>query len=276
MRCALLLAAALAAHAQPVTVILVRHAERAAAPAQDPPLTPAGSARARLLAGMLRDAGVIAVYASEFRRTAETVQPTADRFRLPVTQVKAGDPAALSRRVLAHKDGTVLVAGHSNTVPAIIEQLGGPGGIVISESEFDNLFVLRVPSAGGAALVRLRYGDAGPAGVQARVIRFQRSGGIAGIIASGRIEVGSEGARVTAGNGYSRAIPANVAARLLQAVEAWPEGEPRTRSADRYRFEVAVDGGRVIAFDESATGELPAWIRKETAAIQRAGRKQRQ
>src|SRR5688572_28925803 len=53
-----LLAAASASGAQPSTVILVRHAERAAAPASDPVLTEAGTQRAIDLATALAGARV--------------------------------------------------------------------------------------------------------------------------------------------------------------------------------------------------------------------------
>jgi len=51
--------------------------------------------------------------------------------------------------------------GHSNTVPAIIEALGGPRMPDICESVYANLFIL-VPGAGEARLVRSRYGAADP------------------------------------------------------------------------------------------------------------------
>ena len=47
--------------APPTVVLLVRHAEKEAQPAQDPPLTDAGSARARALVAVARDAGVSAI-----------------------------------------------------------------------------------------------------------------------------------------------------------------------------------------------------------------------
>ena len=47
--------------APPTVVLLVRHAEKEAQPAQDPPLTDAGAARARALVAVARDAGVSAI-----------------------------------------------------------------------------------------------------------------------------------------------------------------------------------------------------------------------
>ena len=53
------------------------------------------------------------------------------------------------------RSGSVLIVGHSNTVPEILKGLGIQDAIVIGDSEFDNLFV--VTCGASASLVRLRY-----------------------------------------------------------------------------------------------------------------------
>jgi broad specificity phosphatase PhoE len=143
-------------------VYLVRHAERAdqGAPAgqmmaqTDPPLSIVGEARANQLAAMLRDAGITAVFASEYRRTQDTVKPLAARLRLEVQAHPARDTEGLVARLRsAPAAGVVLVAGHSNTLPDIIKALGGPE-ITIAEAEYDNIFIF-VPAT--KALTRIRY-----------------------------------------------------------------------------------------------------------------------
>jgi hypothetical protein len=67
--------------------------------------------------------------------------------------VKANDRAGLLSQVRSAK-GHVLVVGHSNTVPDVINALGVAATITIADAEYDNLFVV-LPH--GAQLVRLRY-----------------------------------------------------------------------------------------------------------------------
>jgi hypothetical protein len=52
----------------------------------------------------------------------------------------------------------VLVAGHSNTVPAIVGALGAPQPAEICDAGYDNAFVVTVPASGPASVVRLHYG----------------------------------------------------------------------------------------------------------------------
>lgn len=132
--------------------LLVRHAERVAAPAtEDVALTDAGRARAQKLAGMLAKAGVDAIYVTRFQRTKETAQPLADAVHL--TPNVENDTDALIAKLKQHTDQTVLVVGHSDTVPDVIKAFGGPN-VTIGDDEFGDLFVL-VPGTG--ALTRLAY-----------------------------------------------------------------------------------------------------------------------
>jgi phosphohistidine phosphatase SixA len=156
-----------AAEAAPQTVILVRHAEKAVAPADDPALSPAGAARAAALAAALADAGVEQVLTTRFRRTRETAAPlAAARGLRPVVIDAAGDTAAHVAAVAAAvraAAGTVLVVGHSNTVPAIIAALGGPALPPLCEGSYSRVFVLSGLD-GAPRLQRWRYGaDDAPA-----------------------------------------------------------------------------------------------------------------
>jgi broad specificity phosphatase PhoE len=153
--------------ADPALVILVRHAERAAAPADDPPLTPAGEGRAQALAEVLADTRIDAIVSTPYRRTRATAAPTAagrhiDPVIVDASGDTAADVAAVAAAVRARPAGeAVLVVGHSNTVPAIIGALGGPTLPALCNTEYANLFVL-VLGPGTPRLIRSHYGTPDP------------------------------------------------------------------------------------------------------------------
>jgi phosphohistidine phosphatase SixA len=166
-------ATAAAPAAQPALVIVVRHAEKAAAPADDPPLSAEGEVRARALAAALADADVGAVVVTPRRRTADTATPLAVARRLTPEVVPFGAPgpagiAAHARAVAdaarRHPGRVVLVVGHSNTVPAIVAALGGPRMPDLCDAAYATLFVVRpaAPAAGAPAgpapVLRAQYG----------------------------------------------------------------------------------------------------------------------
>jgi broad specificity phosphatase PhoE len=57
-----------------------------------------------------------------------------------------------------HKGGDVLVVGHSNTLPAILRELGIKKRFGIALDEYDNLFVVRIAKDGKATILHLHYG----------------------------------------------------------------------------------------------------------------------
>jgi broad specificity phosphatase PhoE len=149
--------------AAPGLVILVRHAEKQTTPGNDPSLDGDGIRRAeelsKVVAAFSKTCGEIrAIYASDAKRTQETVQPLSKATGVRVTVVKATDTDVLAKMILAQQGGIVVVAGHSNTVPLLIQALGGPPGLIINENQFDRLFVLTFTPSAHAELLVLRYG----------------------------------------------------------------------------------------------------------------------
>ncbi len=144
----------------PMTIILVRHAEKKIVPPEnkDPDLSAAGEARAKELALMFGNSGITAIFATQFKRTQQTVKPLSDKTGVPVTRTVATKTADLVARIRSGPAGQVVfVAGHNNTVPEIIAALGGPQLPIIPEDEFDNLFILTVDAAGVAKLLKMKY-----------------------------------------------------------------------------------------------------------------------
>jgi len=133
-------------------VILIRHAEREPA-GTDPSLSASGRRRAKLLADMLADAGIGAIFTSKFKRTKETAAPIAQRLNLAPARIDDNVSTA-AQQVRAAAD-RVLVVGHSDTVPELIAELGGPQ-VTIPDTAFDRFFVLRVDPA-SAELLSMKY-----------------------------------------------------------------------------------------------------------------------
>ena len=143
-------------------VVLARHAEKDLSSIQDPPLSAEGEQRAQRLAQMFgrgKGAGRIdAIYVSDARRTQQTAAPLAERLGKQVVIVPAADTKGLAARVMhEHAGESVLIIGHSNTVPELIHELGDIDVPPIGDDEYDTLYVLSIPSFGNASLLRMEY-----------------------------------------------------------------------------------------------------------------------
>jgi len=58
-----------------------------------------------------------------------------------------------------HAGQTVLVVGHSNTVPKIVEALGAAAPPPICDQDYDDLYIVSIPSEGKPRLMHARYGE---------------------------------------------------------------------------------------------------------------------
>ena len=155
---------------KPISVFLIRHAEREQEPKQDPPLSKDGIARSQALARLLGSAGVKAILTSQYTRTKQTAEPLATKLGLTVTpftlkispsnprQVAAESTAEVTNKILERGGESVLVIGHSNSIPDVIKMLGGDVVPTIDEKKFDDLFIVTVYAKGKAKVVQLKYG----------------------------------------------------------------------------------------------------------------------
>lgn len=144
---------------EPTVAYIVRHAEREDK-TEDSPLSTMGSERAQVLKWMLRDVPLDIIYHTNKLRTKSTVEPLA-RAR-GIKPLEWGNAAELAP-IIKHRwrGKTLLVCGHSNTIPSLLEELG----VGIDEDlleGFDNLFILSltIDSSDGttsASLQRLHY-----------------------------------------------------------------------------------------------------------------------
>ena len=143
-------------------IILVRHAEKIADDmnGKDVPLSKAGEERARLLAGMLKDAGITVIYASDTVRTRATALPLAKELRLSIKSLDQRDPLGAIRRLRTENpNDVVLIVGHSDTLPGLLEALGYRREVKIHSNDYSNLFVV-IPRAGKPpSVIRVAFGE---------------------------------------------------------------------------------------------------------------------
>lgn len=142
------------------TILLVRHAEKnTTLLGSDVPLSTAGALRARELARVLGEAAIDTIVVTPYQRTRQTAAPLAERLGDSLLVIDPVDETV--RRLRTDLRGrTVLVVGHSNTIPAIVEALSGRKPPPFDEGEFDRLEVVTLIPGRPAAYVRMRYGAA--------------------------------------------------------------------------------------------------------------------
>ncbi|TDI40238.1 MAG: hypothetical protein E2P00_08470 [Acidobacteria bacterium] len=154
-----------------VTIFLVRHAEKSKDDPRDPPLTAAGRQRAERLAELLAREKITHLFSTPLKRTQQTLAPLAGARHLEVTRIMDVDEQIAALLDLP-AGSTAVLAGHSNTVPALVAGLGGtvsatvPGrsGPQLHDDSHDRLFVVILTAPAGAPqprllrLLELRYG----------------------------------------------------------------------------------------------------------------------
>ena len=133
-------------------VYVTRHFQKAVG--ADPDLTAEGRANAARLADILQGEGIRAIFVTATKRSEQSGRPLAERLGLALTVYDPMDPATLEAKVRA-SGGSVLVVGHSNTVPDLVERFGGGRQQPMAEDQFGTLFVIDQPS-GALSRIEIR------------------------------------------------------------------------------------------------------------------------
>lgn len=132
------------------TFYFIRHAEkdRSDKTNRNPSLTQQGILRAAKWSLALQHAKFDAVYSTDYNRTKQTAQPTAEKNGLELTMY---DPRNLDGKAFleANKGKTVLVVGHSNTTPQFVNSvLGHEKYPDIDDTNNANLYIVTVSPSG--------------------------------------------------------------------------------------------------------------------------------
>jgi len=131
---------ALPAAATGPTTYVVRHFDTPKGE-KDPDLLPHGVARAEALARWFRGKRLCAILVTQYQRTRQTAAPTAAGRSIAIQSYDAADAAGVVARAKASAC-PVLIVGHSNTVPDIVEKLGGTRPADLTHEDFGDLWTV--------------------------------------------------------------------------------------------------------------------------------------
>lgn len=147
---ALALMAALASCATPPAppaspnIYVMRHLHTPAG-VTDPDLTAQGGRYASAVSDWFRSDPPNAIYVSSTRRAQQTAAPLAQRLKLTPKIYDPRDTPGLLAAVVK-ESGTVLIVGHSNTVPEIVEGLGGTRPGPLTHEDFGDIWHIAGPA----------------------------------------------------------------------------------------------------------------------------------
>ncbi|MCR9132045.1 MAG: histidine phosphatase family protein [bacterium] len=135
-------------------LIFVRHTEKADDGTRNPPLSFEGIERANALVSKLVNTPLAAIYSTDYKRTIMTATPTAFHFELPVLTYDFSNLDAFLDGVIAENRGkAVLIVGHSNTTPRLINMVLREDKLSqIDEKQYGDLFWVYIKSMGEGEL----------------------------------------------------------------------------------------------------------------------------
>jgi len=142
------------------TFILIRHAEKDLSQStNDPDLSAEGKARASRLTEVLKKAEIHSIYSTPFKRTQQTVEPLAAAKNLKVNGYQANKMEEIDNMINQQAGSTILLSGHSNTVPQILNYLIGEEKYkVLDDGDYGNIIIVSITERGkNAKVVWMRY-----------------------------------------------------------------------------------------------------------------------
>jgi len=131
------------------TIVLVRHAEKAASTEMDKTgdvdLSAEGRERAERLAQAIKKYKPHEIFSTDYKRTRQTAEPIA---KLRGKEIQIYDPqkqADLIPKILASTTDHYLIVGHSNTIPALANLLAKKDIFKqLQDAEYGVIWVIRI------------------------------------------------------------------------------------------------------------------------------------
>ena len=139
------------AEKNPITSFyFIRHAEKNTSnPAdKDPNLITEGILRAARWSSVMDHIPFETIYSTDYNRTRNTAHPIAEKKNLPLTLY---NPKNFDQRVFRkeNRGKTVLIVGHSNTVPSMVNAFIGQDLYKqIDDKNYSNLYIINITESG--------------------------------------------------------------------------------------------------------------------------------
>ena len=131
------------AYGEKTKLHFVRHAEKADDDPRDPSLSETGQARAENLAKVLESASIDAIYSTNFKRTKDTGQPLAKALGIEIQTYSPFNDNALNEIIANNQGKNVLIIGHSNTTPNLVNQVAKKANLSqLPDSQYGDLFIV--------------------------------------------------------------------------------------------------------------------------------------
>lgn len=137
-----------------ITIILLRHGEKAAPVSamdkDDPDLSPAGKERAERLVETLKKYHPTQFYSTNYKRTRATVAPLAQStvpagYTRQVMYYDHNELEDVAERILKTQNGTIVVVGHNTTTPTLANLLVKSEKYqYLQDNEFDKIFIIKI------------------------------------------------------------------------------------------------------------------------------------
>ncbi len=144
-----------------ITLFVVRHAEKLIEEGNsNPDLSPTGTARAVHLGELLRPIKLSKTLTTNTLRTIATADPARNmQGGIPIeTYAPDRQPMVLNEILRTEKGHFLLVVGHSNTVPELLNYLSGTKNYTeIPAQKFDDLYIVTVKNIGNAKIFHYKY-----------------------------------------------------------------------------------------------------------------------
>ena len=151
-----------------VTIYIVRHAEKQVPPDDadealraDPPLSKAGELRAMSLTEDIPVETIDAIYVTRTKRSEHTAAAVAALRGLEPIHYPPRDVEGLVERLRKRPGDSVLVVGHSNTIPELLAALGLEAP-PIAEDQYGDLWVVKLRESGASVELQRFGGSAEP------------------------------------------------------------------------------------------------------------------